>query len=57
LRREEGVDARYEPQFDTVVSKKRLVFNRIELNTQTLPDAEHPQAAGLFANWVAEQMV
>jgi HrpA-like RNA helicase len=57
LRSEDGVDARYDPQFDTVVSKKRLVFNRIELNSQTLPDAEHPQAAGLFANWVAEQMV
>jgi HrpA-like RNA helicase len=57
LRSEDGVDARYDFTLDTVVSKRCRVFNRIELESEELPDATHPQAAGLFASWVAKQMV
>jgi ATP-dependent helicase HrpA len=57
LRSEEGVDARYDATSDMVVSNKRRVFNRIQLESEELPDADHPQAAGLFASWVAEQMI
>ena len=65
VRIESGIDPAYDPNRDCVVSTKRTFFRghlfKAEnpghlLKEERVPDPTHPQAAAIFASWVASQM-
>lgn len=57
LVREEGRHSpSYNPELDVVQSVRRIMFRDQVIGEQVLDDPNHPQAAEVFASWLAEQM-
>jgi hypothetical protein len=52
-----GLNPCYDPAKDTVVSTTQMFFNGQLVREQTVVDGEHPEAAAIFAAWVAAQIV
>jgi len=55
-RRETGLSPMYESEKDVVTSVTETYFNDQLVREERASDPEHPQAADLFAEWVARQM-
>jgi HrpA-like RNA helicase len=52
-RTEMGVDPKFDSGRDTVVSTTRTLFRDRVVKEETVPDPEHPEAARIFAEWLA----
>lgn len=52
-----GLNPRYDFGKDLVVSTTQIFFNGQLVREEALEDAEHPEAAFVFAGWLAGQMV
>lgn len=48
-----GLDPRYDAQKDTVVSTTQVFFNGQMVREETVADGDHPEAAEVFARWLA----
>lgn len=53
VRRETGLHPVYDPIMDSVYSKTRTYFQERPIGDQKTADPQHPEAAELFANWLA----
>ena len=54
---EHGIGPVYNPAKDSVCSTTRTTFNGAVVKEKTVEDGKHPQAAYVFATWLAGQMV
>lgn len=52
-----GLSPRYDASKDIVVSTTQVFFNKQMVKEETVADGEHPEAAKVFATWVASQVV
>lgn len=52
-----GLRPTYDAKLDSVVSTTELHFNGRKVNEEVVPDPAHPQAAEVFASWLASQTV
>jgi ATP-dependent helicase HrpB len=56
-KKEAGLDPYYDQDRCCVVSTTRVTFNGIVISEEYVVDPNHPQAATIFADWLAAQMV
>ncbi len=54
---ESGIDPSYDPASDCCMSTSRTLFNNQKVGEMREATPEHPEAARLFAEWLAGQMV
>lgn len=54
---ETGIDPYYDPEADVVMSTSRTSFNGHVVSEEVEADGDHPEAAELFAAWVASQVL
>ena len=51
-----ALNPRYDPEKDVVVSTTQTLFNGAMVREETVEDGENPEAANVFASWVASQV-
>ena len=51
-----GLSPRYDASKDIVVSTTQVFFNKQMVKEEAVADGEHPEAAKVFATWVASQV-
>jgi hypothetical protein len=51
-----SLNPRYDAQKDIVVSTTQVYFNGQMVKEETVADGQHPEAAAVFASWVAAQV-
>jgi len=54
---EEGINPNFDSEKDSCVSTTITHFNGQQVNEEVVADPEHDEAANVFANWLANQMV